>query len=213
MRKLFIIFFIFCFAQANCFGAFFKKDNPKVDTSQGYVGKLPDLTTEHKPSEPNVSPPIFDKAYDFNSADKIKPTPMDDPVFVNIILKKDKTSEFYNDVQEFIDMLEKISDSIESHEDVQRFASRVYYLNVNTDYLCEKYENKPESSYSAFKQIVKISNNAKEVSKLRSDAEKYKKYLAYTDTGAEYSKNNIEMELFNLKNAIERTISILKNVQ
>ena len=213
MRKLFIIFFIFCFAQANCFGAFFFFFYPKVDTSQGYVGKLPDLTTEHKPSEPNVSPPIFDKAYDFNSADKIKPTPTDDPVFVNIILKKDKTSEFYNDVQEFIDMLEKISDSIESHEDVQRFASRVYYLNVNADYLCEKYENKPESSYSAFKQIVKISNNAKEVSKLRSDAEKYKKYLAYTDTGAEYSKNNIEMELFNLKNAIERTISILKNVQ
>lgn len=213
MRKLLLIFFILCFVQPNCFGAFFKKDNPNIDTSQGYVGKLPDLTTEHKPSEPIVSPPIFDKVQDFNSANKIKPTPTDDPVFVNIILKKDKTSEFYNDIQEFIDMLEKIEDSIENEESVQRFASRVYYLNINTEYLQEKYQNKPESNYSAFKQIIKVSNKAKDVSKLRADAEKYKKYLAYTDTGAEYSKNNINMELFNLKNSIERTISILKNVQ
>ena len=65
----------------------------------------------------------------------------------------------------------------------------------------------------SYKQILKVSDEAKEISRLRSDAEKYKKYLAYTGTGAEYSKNNIGIKLFNLQLDLEKTINILKQVQ
>lgn len=214
MRKFLALILISFFIQNCCFAGFFKKDNSTViDSSKGYVGTLPDLTQEYSSGEALVSPPVFDKIQDFHSENKIKPIPKDDPVFVNIILKKDKTSQYVNDIQEFIDMLEQISDSIESEENIQRFASRVYYLNINTDYFIEKYADKPESNYISYKQILKVSNQAKEVSKLRSDAEKYKKYLAYTDTGAEYNPNNINMQLFDLKLSIEKVINILKNTQ
>lgn len=211
MKKILIILLITVITPSSCFGAFFKKDKPKTDSGSGYVGKLPDITKEPEPNEAKIAPPIFDKTQDFHSENAIKPIPRDDPSFVNIILKKEKTSEYVNDIQEFIDMLEKIYDSIEDKEDVQRFASRVYYLNVNTDYLKEKYSNKPESGFVSFKQIIKASNDAKEVLRIRSEAEKYKKYLAYTDTGYEYSQNNIDMQLFNLQLVLEKTINILKN--
>lgn len=212
MRKLVVLVFILYLTSTSCYGAFFKKeDDTKIDTSKGYVGKLPDLTTEYQPSDTEKAPPIFDSTKDFHSENAIKPIPRDDPAFVNIILKKDKTSPYVNDLQEFIEILEQIYDSIEEVENVQKFNSRVYYLNINTEYFKEKYEDRPESNYVSYKQLLKVSNEAKEVSRIRAEAEKYKRYLAYSNTGAEYSKNNIDMQLFNLKLSVEKTINILKN--
>lgn len=212
MRKLVVLSLILFLSSTTCYGAFFKKNSDQnVDTSKGYVGTLPDLTTEHQPSDTNVAPPIFDSTQEFHSQNAIKPIPRDDPAFVNIILKKDKTSQYIMDIQEFIDMLEQIYDAIEDEEPTQRFNAKVYFFNSSADYFKDKYESRPESGYVSYKQILKLSDEAKEVSKLRSEAEKYKRYLAYTDTGSEYSKNNINMQLFNLKLSLERTINILKN--
>lgn len=212
MKRLAAIIFILCFTANGCFGAFFKKeDKPNIDTSNGYVGKLPNLNTEYKPSDTGISTPIFDKTKDFHSENAIKPIPRDDPAFVNIILKKDKTSPYVNDLQEFIEVLEQIYDSIEDNENVQYFNSRVYYLNINTDYFKEKYEDKPESNYISYKQLIKVSNEAKEVARIRAEAEKYKRYLAYSNSGSEYKKNNIDVQLFNLKLSVEKTINILKD--
>lgn len=213
MKKFFTLTLIFLFSTSVSYGAFFKKDNPNIDSSKGYVGKLPDLTQEYKPSSTEISPPIFDKTTDFHSENEVKPIPRDDPAFVNIILKKDKTSPYINDLQEFIEILEQIYDSIEDKEPVQRFASRIYYLNVSTDYFKDKYGNKPESNYTSYKQLLNVSEQAKEVSKLRSDAEKYKKYLAYSSNGSEYNFNNIDMKMFDLKLSVEKTINILKNAK
>lgn len=215
MKKIIAIILISFFMPVSCYGAFFKNDEktPNVETAKGYVGTLPDLTKEHEPSEPAVSTPIFDKTQDFHSENAIKPIPRDNPTFVNIILKTDKKSPYLNDIQEIIDILEQIYDSIETEENVQRFASRVYYLNMSADYLKDKYEGKPESGYTSFKQIQTVSTQAQEVSTLRSDAEKYKRYLAYSDSGAQYSKNNIDVKMFNLKLSVEKTINILKNTK
>jgi len=214
MRKLLILLLISVIVPNYCFAAFFKKDNSSdIDSPKGYVGTLPDLTQEYSSGDALVSPPMFDKIQDFHSENKVKPIPKDDPVFVNIILKKDKTSPYVNDIQEFIDMFEQISDSIDEGDNIQTFASKVYYLNINTEYFADKYANKPESNYTSYKQIIKVSEKAKEISKLRSNAEKYKKYLAYTDTGAEYNPNNIDMQLFDLKLSIEKVVNILKNTQ
>lgn len=214
MRKLLTLILIVCITPASCFGAFFKKANDADgDTPKGYLGTLPDLTTEYEPSETNISTPIFDKTKEFNSANMVKPIPRDDPAFVNIILKKDKTSPYINELQEFIDMLEQIYDSIENKEPAQQFNAKVYYFNMSADYFKDKYENKPESYYATFKQIMKVSEDAKKVSKTRSEAEKYKRYFAYTDTGAEYSAGNIDMKLFDFKLTVEKTIDILKNAR
>ncbi len=196
---------------SSCLGAFFKKDKVDADTSRGYVGTLPDLTKEYKPSESGISTPIFDKTSTFHSENSIKPIPRDDPAFVNIILKKDSTSPYIADLQEFIDMLEQIFDSIENGENVQRFAARVYFLNINTDHFKQKYADRPESSYISYEKIIELSERAKAVSQLRTEAEKYKKYLAYSDTGTVYSPNNIDTQLSELKVSLEHAINLLKN--
>lgn len=211
MKKLCVIMLICILTPSSCLGAFFKKDKVDADTSRGYVGTLPDLTKEYKPSESGISTPIFDKTSTFHSENSIKPIPRDDPAFVNIILKKDSTSPYIADLQEFIDMLEQIFDSIENGENVQRFAARVYFLNINTDHFKQKYADRPESSYISYEKIIELSERAKAVSQLRTEAEKYKKYLAYSDTGTVYSPNNIDTQLSELKVSLEHAINLLKN--
>lgn len=213
MKKLCTVILILLSVQTCCFGAFFKKQTPDFDPSQGYMGTLPDLTKEHKPTEPSVAHPIFDKTKDFNSANELKPIPDDNPAFVNIILKQDKTSPYINDLREFIDMFEQIYESIDTHENVQRFAARVYFLNKNAEYFRDKYSDKPEGSFISFEKVLEISNHAKNVSELRTEAEKYKLYLTYNGSGSIYTANNIDKQLNYLKTEVEEVINLLKETK
>lgn len=213
MKKLSLIILAIFLIQTECSADFFKKSDVKIQSNSGYVGTLPDLRTEYSGEQSNISLPIFDKTETFHSENNIKPVPRNDPTFANIILKQDKISPYIADLQEFIDIFEKIYDSIDNEENVQRFSSRVYFLNINTDYFKEKYANKPESSYITYTKIIELSQRAQQVSELRTEAEKYKKYLAYTDTGAMYDSRNINNELDDLKVDIERTITLLKETR
>ena len=213
MKKLCTVILILCSIQTCCFGPFFKKQTPDFEPSQGYMGTLPDLTKEQKPTEPSVTHPIFDKTKDFNSANELKPIPDDNPEFVNIILKQDKTSPYINDLREFIDMFEQIYESIDTHENVQRFAARVYFLNKNAEYFRDKYSDKPEGSFISFEKVLEISNHAKNVSELRTEAEKYKLYLTYNGSGSIYTANNIDKQLNYLKTEVEEVINLLKETK
>ena len=102
------------------------KNRPESFDGRGYVGTLPDLTRDYEPAEPAQSAPEVNKAKDFNSENEIKPVPRDNPAFVNIILKQDKTSQYVNDLNEFIPILEKIYDLIEDESNVQIFNAKVY---------------------------------------------------------------------------------------
>lgn len=210
MKKSVILLLTLISLQTGCYAAFFSPDN--TFEGQGYVGTLPDLTRNFKPSEPIKAKPVFEQTRKFNSENDIKPVPRDNPAFVNIILKQDKTSPYINDLTEFIDMLEKIYESIENKENIQRFAARVYYFNQHADFFRQKYENQPESSYISYEKLLELSLQAKTVSQLRTEAEKYSPYLAYTGQGQIYNSNNIDEQVEYLKEAIEKTITILKDI-
>ncbi len=212
MKKSLILILALIFSTTNAF-AFFGKDD-KIDTEgKGYLGTLPNLTKQYEISEPAEGTPIFDKTQQFHSVNELKPIPREDPSFVNIILKPDKTSEYVNDLNEFILMLEKIYDSIENREDVQKFAAKVYFFNKNADYFRDKYANKPESYFISYQRLLELSLRANTVSNLRTEAEKYKAYLAYSNSGRIYNAENIDLQLEYLKNEIESVIVILKEVE
>lgn len=212
MKKSLILILALIFSTTNAF-AFFGKDD-KIDTEgKGYLGTLPNLTKQYEISEPAEGTPIFDKTQQFHSVNELKPIPRKDPSFVNIILKPDKTSEYVNDLNEFILMLEKIYDSIENREDVQKFAAKVYFFNKNADYFRDKYANKPESYFISYQRLLELSLRANTVSNLRTEAEKYKAYLAYSNSGRIYNAENIDLQLEYLKNEIESVIVILKEVE
>ena len=212
MKKSLILILALIFSTTNAF-AFFGKDD-KIDTEgKGYLGTLPNLTKQYEISEPAEGTPIFDKTQQFHSVNELKPIPREDPSFVNIILKPDKTSEYVNDLNEFILMLEKIYDSIENREYVQKFAAKVYFFNKNADYFRDKYANKPESYFISYQRLLELSLRANTVSNLRTEAEKYKAYLAYSNSGRIYNAENIDLQLEYLKNEIESVIVILKEVE
>ena len=208
MKKLWILCLIFSLTQTSVFAFGYK--NQELYENQGYVGSLPDVTKSFHASEPVQVKPAFEKTKKFNSENELKPVPRDNPAFVNIILKQDKSSPYLNDINEFIAMLEKIYDSIEANENVQLFASRVYFFTKNADYFRDKYSGKPESSYISFQRLMELSLHANTVTQLRSEAEKYSPYLAYTGAGQIYNENNINEQLQYLKDEIEQTIVILK---
>lgn len=206
MRRLFAIIFMLIFCVPLC------SAQTKTDyNGKGYVGTLPDVTKSYVPSEPKSTKPIIQQVKDFNSANEVKPIPRDNPSFVNIILKQDKTSQYVNDLNEFIPMLEKIYDSIEDKENVQLFNAKVYFFNKNADYLRSKYIEKPEGEYISFKKLMELSTHAKSIALLRSEAQKYNPYLAYGGAGYIYDPNNIDEQLNFLKIEVERTILLLKD--
>ncbi len=212
MKKSIVFLLALIFSTTNTF-AFFGKDE-KIDTEgKGYLGTLPNLTKQYEVTEPAQGTPIFDKTQQFHSSNELKPIPREDPSFVNIILKPDKTSEYINDLNDFIIMLEKLYDSIENREDVQKFAAKVYFFNKNADYFRDKYANKPESYFISYQKLLELSLRANTISNLRVEAEKYKAYLAYSNAGKIYNSENIDLQLDYLKNEIESVIVILKEAE
>jgi len=211
MRKLVILTLALIFSTSNDY-AFFGKS--EIDTDgKGYLGTLPNITKPYEPSEPVESAPIFEKTKQFHSINELKPIPRQDPAFVNIILKQDKTSQYINDLNEFIFMLEKIYDSIENGEDVQKFVASVYFFNKNVEFFRDKYLNKPESYYESYQKIMDVSLRAKTLAQLRAEAEKYKPYLAYSGAGRIYDSENIDEQLTLLKYEIETTIVVIKEAE
>ena len=206
MKKLFAIIFIAFF----CLPVYGAKKNPAFD-GMGYVGTLPDLTRQYQPTEPKSTKPVIEQVENFHSSDQIKPIPRDNPAFVNIILKQDKTTRYVNDINEFIPMLEKIYDSIEDGENVQLFNAKVYFFNKNADYLRDKYVEKPEGEYISFKKLMELSTHAKSIALLRSEAQKYNPYLAYSGAGYIYDPDNITQQLEYLKKEVEQAILLLRD--
>ena len=144
MKRFIILCLVFSIVSSPCFawGIFGKKDKTKTETSsepveipeydnygKGYVGTLPDISGQFAPDEPSEKKPIFEKNKNFNSSKEIKPVPRDNPAFVNIILKTDKTSQYIKDLNELLPQLENILYCIENNYDVQKFNAKVYFFN------------------------------------------------------------------------------------
>jgi hypothetical protein len=180
---------------------------------RGYVGDLPDVTKGYKTSDPKATKPIVDKNKKFNSAEEIKPVPRDNPAFVNIMLKQDKISPYINDINELLPQLENILTCIENGYDVQKFNAKVMFFTQSVQYLQEKYEGKPESTFESFNKLLTLSTHSQSVATLRSEAEKYRPYLAYGGAGYLYNDNVINEQLDYLKSEIEDTIVVVKEAR
>ncbi|MBO6087001.1 hypothetical protein J6P92_01465 [bacterium] len=232
MKKFLVLNLIFLMTCSDCYAWSFnwKKDKtPKGESMEtvsepvevpeydnygsGYKGTLPDVSKNFGTSEPQSAKPTFEKSKKFNSAEEIKPVPRDNPAFVNIMLKTDKTSQYVNDINEIIPQLENILTCIENGYDVQKFNAKVHFFNQHIQYLQEKYEGKPECNFDSFQKLLTLSTHSQSIATLRSEAEKYRPYLAYTGAGYLYNDNVINQQLDYLRSEIEDTIVVLKDVR
>lgn len=207
MRKLWLFttfLLVFCITSLNF--SYAKSD----ETSKGYVGTLPDLNKLYKKEQTKQISPDFKPTKDFNSANELKPIPRDNQGYVNIILKSDKTSKYINDLNEFIPMLEALSDMIEEEANTQVFNAKAYYFTKSADYFKDKYANKPESYFVSYKKLLELSMHTKSIALLRTEAAKYNPYMAYGGPGYLYNPNSLTEQLGYLRIEIEKTLIILK---
>lgn len=190
-----------------------KRAEEASTTNSGYSGTLPDVTQGFQHSQTQEAKPIFEQVDGFNDQNKLTPVPLNNPAFINIIQKKDKTSQYVNDLVEFIPMLEKLENAVENNFDVQKFNAATMFFDENVSFFRDKYKNKSESSYASFQKLMQLNMHAQTISTLRKENEVYKPYLAYGSSGYIYSSNNINQQLEYLLREIEETILVIKETK
>ena len=211
MKKLAALLIVLSFALPSQAFFWHKKDKTleKELQGKGYAGTLPDIESKVEKKKIQVTEPMFEPQQ-FDNPSELKPVPKDNPAFIDIIQKKDKTSQYVTDANNIIPMLEKLYDSIDENESVQLFVSKGNLLTVNIDYLAKKYDGKPESYYESFRKLTEVNRYVKTLMELRKEAAKYQRYMAYTESGSIYSPANIEQQLDYLKEEINSAILLLR---
>lgn len=211
MKRFIVLFLIISFALPS--EAFFwnRKDKAleKELQGKGYAGKLPKIEDAAAKSKTKVSEPVFEPQ-NFDDSSKLKPVPRDNPAFIDIIQKQDKTSQYVTDANNIIPMLEKLYDCIDENENLQLFVSKANLFTMNADYLLAKYDGKPESYYESFKKLLEVSRYTKSLVTLRQEQVVYQRYLAYQESGSIYNPENIAQQLEYLKEEINSAILLLR---
>jgi len=212
MKRILTAFIILCFAMP-AQAAFWNKKNKALEAEmqgKGYAGTLPDLESKFQKKEQKVTRPVFESQKSFDEPAELKPVPRDNPAFIDIITKKDRTSEFVIDANEIIPMMEKLVDCIEENGNVQLFVTRANVLTMNIDHLIQKYEGQPESYYESFKKMLEVNRYTKTLSQLRREAVVYQRYLAYQSSGSIYNPEIINQQLQYLLEELNNAILLLK---
>ena len=196
LRKL-AFFIILCFC---CTGA-------------GYKGTLPDIkgSFEHLRATPQKVSPLYDTTDDENYKGKLKKTPKENKTYIDIILKKDKTSPYITDLNEVILILEKMNNCIKSKGSVQKFNAIASSIIDHADFMARKYENSPEKYYISFAKLQNIASQSRDIATLLCESQVYIKYLTYQGEGQVYTKDNINAQLKDYQLELESTIQIMRN--
>ena len=212
MKKFLVCLIVLNFILPVQASIFSHKDKALELESQGkgYAGTLPDLSKVFQRKETKVSTPIFDAKNGFDDPSDLKPVPRNNPAFIDIIQKKDQTSNYVVDANEIIPMIEKLVDCIEDEGSVQLFVTRANVLSMNLDNLALKYENQPESYYESFRKLMEVNRYVKSISQLRKEAIVYQRYLAYQSSGSIYNPENINQQIQYLLEELNNAIIMLK---
>lgn len=187
---------------------FNSRTNKTETVPKGYWGQLPDISKDfeyRKQSSQNSHENNFEfsKNTDLND-ENLKPAPYDDPLFIDVIVKKDKTSNYVNDLQKTKYALNNLKKCIEEQGDIQHFNACVNMVDMYSENLKNKYENKSESLKESYKDILLTNYQAKVLGNLMYNANYYARYIP-TQQG-QYSKENITKEKQKLLIKIDRTL-------
>lgn len=188
-----------------------------ITTGAGYVGTLPDVEAEFsymkkEKNEQAVSPYTVEELDKVNEQ-KLKPIPLDDENYVDIIIKRDKTSAYTNDLNSIIRILEKLRRCLNTNQDIQMFNAIVSNLIDNIEYIHNEYKNKAESNYLSYKRLLELEVQARETATFRMNGLAILKYKPYTSKDNIFTKENLEEKLESLLNNVNETIFILKNLE
>ena len=213
MKKILIVFLVIMCTTLIGYAKTEDSTGVNVLEQKGYTGTLPDILDKFQTKKPEKGTPIFEAEEGFDDPDKLKPVPRDNPAFVDIILKKDKTSTYINDINRIIPQVEALIDSIENDEDTQRFVAKAITFDFSVGALRSKFEGKPESYFISYEKLMMLAMRAKSIAELRKEGAEYSKYLAYQAAGSMYAPDNVKRELDYFLEECMETLRILREVE
>lgn len=194
--------------------SFFKRKNKEQEEKKGYYGSLPDINKELQykkqqssktSSQTDLKMPQDEKLNEEN----LKPAPFDDSLFLDMVIKKEKNSEYINDIQKIKFALNNLKKCLEENGNIQRFNGCVNVLELYVQNLKKKYDNKNESYKESYIELLNTNYYAKLLGNLKYDANYYARYVPVNE--GQYSENNILSKEEDLLNRINRTLFLLNN--
>lgn len=167
----FIIIFSLSFTPAYSFGKKEKEGN-------GYVGKLPNIekTFGHKKYKIQSNPEtnLIQAPIEKNN---LIEGPMEDAVFVDVIIKKQKPSKYVDDIMKIIPVAEKLRTiTKENGSNIQKYNSGVNNFDLYVTKLQKDYQDKPESISESYILLQDVNYRAKVLGNLKYEANFYSKY-------------------------------------
>lgn len=183
-----------------------------LTTGAGYQGTLPNLESEmsykvksqkikHQPVQTGDKEPA-----------ELQETPKTNKDFIDIIVKKSRTSEYVKDIQPIIELLDKFKNYIEDDVDIQMFNAVASNYIDHAYAMQRKYGNRPERFYTSYRAMLALAEDAREVASFKSEGVIYTKYLPYSDDGQKYAKSNLRASSEQLLKKIYDTLYVLKNL-
>ncbi len=200
MKKILAKVFIFLTGALICSGAGYKGSLPNIDNEFEYVRTTPKITK-----------PLYNSFDEFSSNPNYQKAPRENKTYIDVILKKDRTSQYINDLNDVIPILEKMQKCIQTDGSVQKFNAIASSIIDHADYMNQKYAQKPERFYISFAKLQNIAAQARAVATLRCESQIYIKYLTYQGDGQVYSKDSIRKQMNLLGEELENVIKILKD--
>ena len=137
----------------------------------------------------------------------LKKAPYDDALFLDVIVKKDKVSEYLNDIQRTKFALNNLKKCIEENGDIQRFNGCVNVIDLYVKNLKLKYQDKSESLKESYIDILTTNYYAKVLGNLLYDSNYYARYIPVSQ--GKYSEQNIQNEKQKLLARINRTLFLI----
>lgn len=197
-------------------GSLSKKDKKAAlsnSENKGYYGTLPNIEKEFEYLRQQNKSTNFGGKYKDTLIDEmnLKKTPLDDELFLDVILKKEKDTKYTKDVLRIIPVLEKFKECIAQSCDIQKFNANVNLVDLYSRRLEKDYGNTENAATDSYYLIRNISYLAKVQGNLKYEANFYSKYMPLT--GTIYSKENILQKDYELLNELNRTIFILEQLK
>lgn len=188
-----------------------KIQTPNLD-GKGYYGTLPDVkgdfeykkeTTETNPERKYTEKDIQDGL--------LLDAPLGDPLFLDVIIKKDKSSTYINDLVKIKETLEKLRQCITDEASIQFFNANVNILDLQTKALEKKYDTTSYAQTNSYYAVRHVNYSAKILGNLKFDANFYSRYMPLQDSI--YTPQNIKAKSGELLEEIEKTIYEIGNAE
>lgn len=180
----------------------------------GYVGDLPQIGIEEKPSD---SAPDIKGIIEVKEVKPEVPTPNLAPknypdIYAGVLAKQGKYTQYLKDLDDIIPSIESIIDVINDRNSnsLQIFSAKANLISLYVNSLEKKYSTRPERNYESYKQLIKLNKLLSDVAYYWKSSLRYQR-IAHGGLNSKLANDKIiNQKLDNALKAIKLTLEIIK---